>query len=249
MIRAMIFDLDGTLAQTERIKALSYHRAVAQLGLDVSEAEVVELYKEVVGQTRHVVSRHIMERLGLEAACVPLMAQYAAREPAEVLTALRLALYEAFISDDAVLRENRWPYTVDLVRTARQSGCRIALATSSLTAEARRVLKALDLEQEFDAVVGLDQVVRGKPDPEIYLTAAARLGVPPADCLVIEDSPPGVAAALAAGMNVIGVATPFTLLGLHAPDLIDHQWIVHEPERLLETVNRRIEQHKHTVDT
>jgi len=248
MIKAMIFDLDGTLAQTERLKALSYHRAVAQLGLDVSEADVIELYKEVVGQTRHVVSRHIMEKLGLEAACIPLMPQYGASEPAEVLTALRLSFYEAFIADDAVLRENRWPFTVDLVRTAKKSGCRIALATSSLTAEAKRVLKALDLEQEFDAVVGLDQVRRGKPDPEIYLTAAQRLGVPPVDCLVIEDSPPGVAAALAAGMNVIGVATPFTLLGLHAPDLIDHEWIVHDPELLLETVNRRIEQHKHPAE-
>ena len=156
MIKAMIFDLHGTLAQTERLKALSYHRSVVQLGCEVAEDEVIALYKEVVGQTRNVVSRHIMEKLKLRAACIPLMPQYAASEPADVLTAMRLSIYTALISDDAILRENRWPYAVDLVRLAKKAGCRITLATSSLTEEAMHVLRALDLEREFDAVVGLD---------------------------------------------------------------------------------------------
>ncbi|MPZ24647.1 MAG: HAD-IA family hydrolase [Dehalococcoidia bacterium] len=77
------------------------------------------------------------------------------------------------------------------MRTAREKGCRIALATSSLTTEAQRVVQALDLTGDFDAIIGLDQVTHGKPDPEINLKAAAALGVAPAHCLVIEDSSPG----------------------------------------------------------
>ena len=243
MISAVIFDLDGTLIKSERLKACCYHRAIQNLGrTDVTLDQVIELYQQVVGQTRQVVSHHIMGALALQDALVPLMAQYGVDEPAGVLTAMRLRIYEELIADDSTLRENQWPYTVDLVRAARENGCRIALATSSLTAEAEHVVNALDLNDAFDVIVGLDQVTHGKPDPEVYLKAATALGVAPAHCLVIEDSPPGVAAGLAAGMNVVGVANPFTLLGLHSSSL-PHEWIVHDPDQLAATVDRRIREH------
>lgn len=243
MISAVIFDLDGTLIKSERLKALCYHRAIQSLGrVDVTLERVIELYQQVVGQTRHVVSRHVMYSLGLQDALTPLMTKYGVDEPAAVLTAMRLQIYEELIADDTTLRENQWPYTVDLVRAAHDNGCRIALATSSLTAEAERVVRALRLTHEFDAIVGLDQVARGKPDPEVYLKAAAKLDVSPSHCLVIEDSPPGVAAGLAAGMNVVGVANPFTLLGLHNSAL-GHEWLVHDPDQLAATVDRRIREH------
>ena len=243
MINAVIFDLDGTLIKSERLKASCYHRAIQELGrTDVSLEQVLESYQEVVGQTRLVLSRHIMDVFSLEELCIPLMAQYGAAEPADVLTAIRLRLYDELVSDDAVLRENQWPHTVALVNAAHSNGCQIGLATSSRTAEAERVLRALNLTESFAAVVGLDQVTHGKPDPEIYLTTASRLGVDPAHCLVIEDSPPGVEAGLAAGMNVIGVANSFTLLGLHNSSL-PHDWIVHDPELLASTVDRRIREH------
>ncbi len=243
MIAAVIFDLDGTLIKSERLKAHSYHQAIQELGRsDVSLDQVTEVYQKVIGQTRHVISSQIMDAFGLEKLCLPLMAQYGADKPAGVLTAMRLRIYDKLVADDSTLRENQWPYAVDLVNAAHSNGCRIGLATSSLTAEAVRVLKALDLTDTFEAVVGLDQVTRGKPDPEVYLTAAARLGVDPEHCLVIEDSPPGVAAGLAAGMNVIGVANPFTLLGLHESQL-SHDWIVHDPDQLASTVERRIREH------
>ena len=243
MIDAVIFDLDGTLINSERLKAECYHRAVQQLGrTHVTLEQVIELYKEIVGQTRHEISRRVMEAFDLEALCIPLMEQYGVKEPVHVLTAIRLGLYEKLTADEDVLRANQWPYTVDLVRAVQANGCRIALATSSLTAEARRAVGALGLTEAFEAVIGLDQVIKGKPDPEIYLKAAAMLGVEPAHCMVIEDSPPGVAAGLAAGMNVIGVANPLTLLGLH-DSALDHDWIVHEPDKLAATVDRRIWEH------
>ena len=95
-----------------------------------------------------------------------------------------------------------------------------------------RILSILHLTKAFDFIAGRDAVANGKPDPEIYLLVAGKLGVPPAECLVIEDSATGVAAALAAGMRCIAVDTPFTGKGLHAARLLDERWIVSEPARL-----------------
>src|SRR5262249_53662640 len=71
-------------------------------------------------------------------------------------------------------------------------------------------LRSLDLSEAFDAIVSGDEVSVGKPDPEIYLLAAQRLSLPAQMCLAIEDAPNGVASARSAGMDVIGVRTPYT---------------------------------------
>jgi beta-phosphoglucomutase len=73
------------------------------------------------------------------------------------------------------------------------------------------VLNRLDISSEFDAVVDGSMITRTKPDPEIFLTAAAKLGVDPSECLVVEDAEAGVEAARAAGMMVIGIGSPITL--------------------------------------
>ena len=92
-----------------------------------------------------------------------------------------------------------------------------------------------------------EDVKQPKPDPEIYLLAAQRLGVEPQDCLVLEDSPNGVRAGVAAGMNVIAVATPFTVAGLHTSQVLEHAWVVHEADQLLNVVQDRIAQHNRTA--
>ena len=85
-----------------------------------------------------------------------------------------------------------------------------------------------------------------KPDPEIYLLAAEKLGVDPGDCLVIEDSPSGARAGVAAGMNVIAVATPFTASGIHSSQVVEHTWVVHEAAQLVDVVRERIAEHNRT---
>ena len=109
--------------------------------------------------------------------------------------------------------------------------------------EALDVLKSLDLEQYLDEVLTREDVEKAKPGPEIYLLAAQKLGVQPQDCLVLEDSPNGVRAGVAAGMNVIEVATPFTITGLHKSQVLEHAWGVHDPEKLLDVVRDRIAEH------
>ena len=88
----------------------------------------------------------------------------------------------------------------------------VALATSAPTENVRFTLKATGLEKYFDVITDSSMVSRGKPDPQVYLITAEKLGVQPADCIVFEDSVPGILSATKAGMRVIGVATT------HKPD-------------------------------
>lgn len=247
MIRAVIFDLDGTLVQTEKLKALSYARAVQQL-LELPEPEprAVEAYREVVGATREIASQYVMERLVLEPALRPLTARYGVSEPWEVLTAMRTAIYNAMVADPQVLRDNQWPHTVAFLHLVRQQGCKTALATMSQRREALHVLQALGLERELDVVLTREDAQHPKPDPEIYLTACRLLGVSPAECLAIEDSPAGVRSALAAGIETIAVATPFTRQGLRAAVLLPQRCIVEEPEMMLATVERCLQERNRT---
>lgn len=237
MVRAVIFDLDGTLVQSEKLKALSYAIA-AQKILDLSEPDprAIEAYREVVGSAREAASRHVMERLGLETKLRPLVSRYGVSEPWEALTALRVNIYRQMVSDPQFLKDNQWPHTVAFLRLVRQNGCKTGLATMSHRPEALHVLTALGLEGELDVVVTREDVKHPKPDPEIYLTACRLLEVSPAECLAIEDSSAGVQAALAAGIDTIAVATPFTRERLRAADLVPCRCLVEDPEKLLATV-------------
>ena len=171
------------------------------------------------------------------------MAQQGANEPWEALAGMRTEIYDNMVEDPQVLRDNQWPHTIGLLRVARERFCRTALATMSYRKEALHVLRLLELEDSLDEVLTSEDVQNPKPDPDIYLLAAQKLEVDPQDCLVLEDSPNGVQAAVAAGMNVIAVATPFTISGLHSSQVLNHAWMVHDPEELLDVVRERIAEH------
>ena len=227
MIRAMIFDMDGVLVQNEKLKALSVAMAVQRLrGLTEPDPEGTEAYRDMVGASREVVSRHIVDKLGLESALRPLMAEYGASEPWEALGNMRRAIYDDMVADPQVVRDNQWPHTVGLLRVAKENSCRTGLATLSARKEALDFVRALGMERTLDVVLAREDVQKGKPDPEIYLLAAQRLDVEPRDCIVIEDSPNGVRAGVAAGMNVVAFATPFSTGGLHSSRVLEHAWDV-----------------------
>ena len=170
-----------------------------------------------------------------------------ASDPQEVLTAMRKEIYDGMVADPQVIKDNQWPHTVDLLRIARDAFCRTALATMSEHTEALHVLRVLELESSLDAVFTREDVEKPKPDPEIYLLAAQKLGVPPEECLVLEDSTNGVQAGVAAGMNVIASATPFTIAGLHASQVLEHAWVVHDPSELIDVVKDRIAEHNRVM--
>ena len=248
MIQAIMFDLDGTLVQSEKLRAQASAIAVQRLrSLPEPDQRAIEAYRETVGAFQDVASRYIIDRLDLESDLQPLVNQYGVSETWQVLLSMVKKIYEDMVADPQVIRDNQWPHTVGLLRVARDTYCQTALATNSSREEALHVLRVLDLEQSLDVVLTREDVERPKPDPEIYRLAAEKLEVAPEECLVLEDSPNGVRAGVAAGMNVIAVATPFTIAGLHSSQVLEHTWVVHDPEKLLEVVRDRIAEHNRTV--
>ncbi len=248
MITAIMFDMDGVLVDNEKLKGLSVGMAIQRLrGLAEPDPQGIQAYREMVGASREVVSRHIVDELKLEPDLRPLMAEYGASETWEVLGSMRRAIYDEMVADPQLVRDNQWPHTVGLLRVAKENNCRTGLATLSARAEALHFVRALDLEGSLDIVLAREDVQNGKPDPEIYLLAAQKLEVQPQDCVVIEDSPNGVRAGVAAGMNVVAFGTPFTIASLHSAQVVEHQWIVHDPDKLVDVVQERIAQHNRTI--
>jgi HAD superfamily hydrolase (TIGR01509 family) len=237
MIQAWIFDLDGTLVKTERLKAISYARAAIELcPHEIGEAEVIETFKDVVGRPRREVAQSLVRKFHLEEKASEVMDDYGVSSAWQAFIQVRLKLYDDMLVDPNVIRNNQWPQNVELLKEARRQNCKTALVTMSRYQQAMSVLKIIDLLGEFDFVATRDDVEHGKPDPEIYHLALKELKVSPEESLAIEDSPSGVQAALSAGVSVIAVATPFTREALHSMNLLPKERIVDEPEKLKQTL-------------
>ncbi len=245
MIRAIIFDLDGVLVQSENLKALSYAKVVQELlHLPEPDSRAIEAYREIVGAPRDVAAKYVVDKLELEKVLAPHMSKEGVSHPFEVLTKMRLRVFSKMFFDPKAIRENQFPHTVEALRSAREWACRTGIATMSQRDEAEFVLRSLGVEQFVDVIVAAEDIKRGKPDPEVYLIALKKLQVAPGEALALEDSVTGVKAALAAGTNVIAIATSFTEKSLEAKDIIDkvsEEWIVHNLEQVPDVVRRRVE--------
>jgi beta-phosphoglucomutase-like phosphatase (HAD superfamily) len=240
MIRAFVFDLDGTLVETEELKALSYARAAAELRLELDEGAVTEAFKDLVGLSRQEVAVGLMRRFGLEDAARARIAEFGVDTPWQAYVRIRLGIYEEMLGDPKLIHERRYPHNIALLYDVKREGYPTALATQSHHEQASRVLDILGLVEEFDVVVTRDDVEHGKPDPEMHLLAARELGVRPEECLAIEDSPAGVKAALAAGTEIVAVTTELTRQKFRDTDLLDRCHVVDDPRALPEVVRRLV---------
>ena len=247
MITTVIFDLDGTLVQTEKLKALSYAKAAVDLCPNsLTEDDITEAFKDVVGLSRREVATTLVERFDLGEKAKGLMDEYGVDKPWRAYVQRRLEHYHKMIEDPETLRSNRWPYTLELLETVKAHGCKVALATMSHCEQTNKVLGVLELREMFDIVATRDDVENSKPDPEIYNLVMDELDSGPQETMVIEDSPAGVEAALNAGTDVIAVATPFTQKRLHSLDRLPKSRLVDDPENLLEVVAGVFEEHAGT---
>ena len=244
MIKAVIFDLDGTLVQTEKLKALSYARAAVELCPDdLSEDEVTEAFKDVVGLSRREVATELMERFGLEEQAKERMEVFGVRKPWQGYVQVRLDIYEKMLADPETISNNRWEDALQLLDVVNARSCKTGLATMSHNEQAYQVLEILELTDAFDFIATRDDVDESKPNPEIYHLVMNELGERPETTLVIEDSPAGVEAALNAGADVVAVSTPFTRKRLHELERLPKNRLVDDRERLLEVVQEVFEEH------
>ena len=141
-IQAMIFDMDGTLLKTERLKAISYAKAAVKLCPDeLEEATVIEAFKDVVGKSRKEVATALMEQFNLEAKSEAVMDQYSVSSPWQGYVQVRLEIYEEMLADPQTLKDNQWEHNVELLQLANERHCQTALATMSHCEQTNKILK------------------------------------------------------------------------------------------------------------
>jgi len=197
--RAVVFDLDGVLVDSEGLHVEAWKAVFGRLGVEVTDEE----YAHGVGMADVDWLRWLFERRGL---------------PSEGIAGCQRAKRRAF---QAILSGNVRPFpgVVELVGVLRGEFA-LGVASNSSRESVATVLRRLGVGEGFGAVVGAEDVRRHKPHPEVYLRAAALLGVAPGACAVVEDSPLGIRAAKAAGMRCIGITNSLPAERLAEADLV-----------------------------
>jgi alpha,alpha-trehalose phosphorylase len=185
--KAIIFDLDGVITDTARFHHLAWKRLADSLGIGFDE----ELAESLKGIDRKNSLRLILEKGG---KTVP-------PDEFDRLASQKNDWYKELIG--TMTRDDLLPGAVEALRAASAAGLGIGLA--SVSQNAPTILGRLGIADMFDTVVDARLLAHGKPDPEIFLKAAAALGVAPADCLGVEDAVSGVASIKAAGMTALGI--------------------------------------------
>ncbi len=198
LFQAAIFDMDGTLVDSETRSRESWLRVFDAIGVPPDE----ELIRSFVG--RRGADVHDLLQAGLPE-----------HDPAELMAASH-----AHFHDPAWPPLGPLPGAVDLVRRLGQLGVPLGLVTSAGRRYAEQNLTRLGIRPLFSVVVTAEDVAVGKPDPQGYRAAGAALGVAPASCVVFEDAPAGVAAAKAAGMYCVAVTTSHPAAELTAADQV-----------------------------
>lgn len=236
-IQAVVFDLDGTLVETEHLKAAAYAELIGRLtGRGSPEPEAIDLYRSIVGVTDLAACDAMINRFAL----LPFLVTESGEEPREVLHQQRMAVYMESYGTAGKLLAQVYPHNVALARQAHGEGLSVAVATMSFSDEARRVLKVIGLADIVQTVVGVEHIANPKPAPDAFVLAMERLGVEPQETLIIEDSPRGTHAAASSGARWLCVATPFSTDALRADPELDADWIVWAPADLGDAVIRRI---------
>lgn len=189
MIKACIFDLDGVIVDTAYYHYKAWKRLANELGFDLTP----EQNERLKG-----VSRMQSLDILLEIGGMPM-----SDTEKEKLAHKKNIWFNDFI--ERMLPEEIFPGVRQLIDKLKFKGVKVALASSSKNAWA--VIKRLQIEYLFEAIVDGNMIVRTKPDPEIFLKAAHLIEVLPENCLVFEDAAAGVEAAMAAGMKCVGVGS------------------------------------------
>lgn len=191
---AILYDMDGTLADTDPCHFQVWQELLHETGLDIDEA----FYRtRISGRLNPAIVADLLPHLSPSAA-------------------------EAFIAHKEACFRDRAPALTRLaglsqiLQWAESHGLRQAVVTNAPTANVHHMLVALQLQDMFDAVVIADELGIGKPDPAPYRHALEQLGLLPTDAIAFEDSPSGVRSAVGAGITTVGIATTQPAATLYA---------------------------------
>jgi beta-phosphoglucomutase len=199
-IKAVIFDMDGVLTDSEPLINLAAVTMFREMGVVVQPEDFLPFVG--TGENRYLGG--VAEKYGLRLDIPPA----------------KKRTYEIYLKL-VPARLNAFPGACDLVRRCRAAGFKVAVASSADLIKIEANLHKIGLPPaEWGAIVCAEDVTHKKPAPDIFLAAARKLGVAPAECVAIEDAVNGIQAAKAAGMRCVAVAQTFTADMLSAADLV-----------------------------
>lgn len=200
---AAIFDWDGVIIDSSRQHEASWHQIAKELGRELPDG----FFKKSFGMKNEKI--------------IPELLQWAT-DPAEVSKIARRkeAIYREHIKKNGI---EALPGVHDLLEQLRAASIPCAIGSSSARENITCIIDALGVAKYFSTIVCGEDVHRGKPDPEVFQLAGARLGVAPDKCVVFEDAHVGLEAARRASMKVVGVATTHPAESLSDANLVVHR--------------------------
>jgi len=225
VIRAIIFDFNGVIADDETPHVYCFQQALAEAGLALTKEDYYGAY---LGMDERTCTRMLMEQR--DGTCDEAEVSQIGERKAE--------LFRAYT---ALHKPELFPGVVDFVKTAKLR-YRLAIASGGRRAQIDAALSGTEIQCDFDVIVAAEDCPIGKPDPAIYLLTRERLNagirsahaIVPAECLVVEDSLAGVRSARAAGMRVLGLATTYPPDKLHEADCIIQSFEQLTPEAAID---------------
>lgn len=185
MIKAVLFDMDGTLIDTEKYYRVFWPIAMAEFGYTLTDEQVLS-----------------MRSLGRPFAPAQLKAWFGEDLDYYAVRNRRKELMEEVIDRDGIQLK---PGAVEILEELKRRGVLIAIATATDLERTEKYLKMTGIREYFDRLISATQVKEGKPSPDIYLYACEQLGLAPEECIAVEDSPNGVTSAYRAGCKVVMV--------------------------------------------
>ncbi|MDO5981206.1 HAD family hydrolase [Flavivirga spongiicola] len=185
MLKAVIFDMDGVIIDSEPMHNKAYHDMFNEIGIDVSDA----LYQSFTGQSTINICKRLCDHFNLT-------------ETPETLVALKRKHYKRFFdsNSDLALIDG----VLDLIKDYHRNGLTLVLASSAAMTSINQIFERFDLDQYFIAKLSGGDLKASKPHPEIFIKAAEASGFNNDECIVIEDSTNGIKAAKAADIFCVG---------------------------------------------
>ena len=213
--KAVLWDMDGTLINSEELHWIAWRETMAKEGLAIKRDQFLSTF----GQRNDSI---IPAWLGSAATA----------ERIERIGEAKEKLYRDLVRDVGIAFE---PGVATWLHKLQQHGWQQAIASAAPRANIDAILEALSAKHIFQGIVSAEDVDRGKPDPEVYLLAATRVGVPAERCIVVEDAVAGIEGARRAGMRSVGVS--HNNKELHA-DVVVESLEVLEPDAFDRLVNQ-----------